>query len=191
VQLSAQPDGAEQSAGIIHLLSPSTKDLSAWREPTGQWQVVGDVKLDPENAGRLVNVAGTGTAVNGPQGRTSHLFSKLEHGDVEAHIEFVVPKGSNSGVYFQGRYEIQILDSWGVAEPKHGDCGGIYQRWDNGRGYEGRPPKVNASRPPGEWQVFDVIFRAPLASTQRETRSRLRVLCVWFTTAGWFTRTWT
>ncbi len=71
------------------------------------------------------------------------------------------PKGSNSGVYFQARYEIQILDSWGVEHPKYGDCGGIYERWKDNQGFEGRPPRVNASREPGEWQSFDVIFRAP------------------------------
>jgi hypothetical protein len=63
-----------------------------------------------------------------------------------------------------GRYEIQVLDSWGVEKPKHGDCGGIYQRWDNKRkpkGFEGHPPRVNASKAPGEWQTFGVVFRAP------------------------------
>jgi hypothetical protein len=64
-------------------------------------------------------------------------------------------------VYFQSRYEVQILDSWGVEKPKHGDCGGIYQRWKDGKGFDGHPPRVNASRPPGQWQTFDVIFRAP------------------------------
>jgi hypothetical protein len=76
----------------------------------------------------------------------------------------MVPRGSNSGVYFMGRYEIQILDSWGKKQPTFSDCGGIYQRWDDKRtpkGYEGRPPRVNASLPPGQWQTFDVIFRAP------------------------------
>jgi len=51
-----------------------------------------------------------------------------------------------------------------VKKLKHGDCGGIYQRWNgkrNPKGYEGRPPRVNASRRPGQWQTFDVIFRAP------------------------------
>ncbi len=58
-------------------------------------------------------------------------------------------------------HEIQILDSWGVEELKHGDCGGIYERWANGQGYEGHPPRQNASRPAGKWQSFDVVFRAP------------------------------
>ena len=99
--------------------------------------------------------------MNGPKGRTVNLISQFEHGDVEAHIEFIVPKSSNSGVYFQARYEIQILDSWGVREPKYSDCGGVYQRWINGKGYGGNAPRVNASRRPGEWQTFEVVFRAP------------------------------
>jgi hypothetical protein len=99
--------------------------------------------------------------INGEAGRTVDLLTKGEFGDLEAHLDFVVPKGSNSGVYFQARYEVQILDSWGVEQPKPGDCGGIYERWKDGRGYEGHPPRVNASRPPGEWQSFDVVFRAP------------------------------
>ncbi len=104
---------------------------------------------------------GVGVLVNGPEGKEQNLFSKAEFGDIEAHIEFNIPKGSNSGIYLQGRYEIQILDSFGVEHPKYGDCGGIYQRWKDNRGYEGHAPKLNASLPPGEWQSFDIKFRAP------------------------------
>jgi sugar phosphate isomerase/epimerase len=139
-------------------------DFFHWRKKTGQWQVVGDVFMKPDNNKLLGSKPGTGVILNGPTGRTSNLLSIAELGDVKAHIEFMVPKGSNSGVYFNGRYEIQVLDSWGVKKLKHGDCGGIYQRWDNNRkikGYEGHPPRVNASRPPGQWQSFDIIFRAP------------------------------
>jgi hypothetical protein len=142
--------------------------LDAWREPLGDWQMVGEVFVDPEEEKRLASNPGAGIALNGERGRTVHLVSRHEHGDIEARIEFMVPRGSNSGVYFQGRYEIQILDSWGVTELGHGDCGGIYQRWHEGRdipneerGFEGRPPRVNASKAPGEWQRFDVLFRAP------------------------------
>lgn len=141
-----------------------TGDFTAWRGDTGAWEVVGEVFNDPDDEKRLASKPGSGILLNGPDGRTTHLVSREEFGDVRAHIEFVVPKGSNSGVYFQGRYEIQVLDSWGVAEPQHSDCGGIYQRWDEARdpkGYEGRPPRVNAALPPGEWQTFDVVFRAP------------------------------
>jgi len=139
------------------------EDLSTWREDTGDWLIAGQVRTDPANPRLLATSPGTGVLVNGDTGRTRNIFSRLEHADVEAHIEFMVPLGSNSGVYFQGRYEIQILDSWGVKpeDLKHGDCGGIYQRWDRGHGYEGHAPRLNASRPPGQWQTFDVIFRGP------------------------------
>jgi len=136
-------------------------DLGAFRENTAEWTLAGEIGQDPKNEKMLAWKPGTDVLVNGPKGRTRNLFTKLEHGDCEAHVEFMVPKGSNSGVYFQGRYEIQVLDSWGVEKPKHGDCGGIYQRWAKGKGFEGRPPRVNAAREPGRWQTFDVTFRAP------------------------------
>lgn len=142
--------------------------FSAFQEPVGDWMTAGDVYKDPNDETKLASTAGTGVALNGPAGKTNHLVTKEQYGDIEAHIEFMVPKGSNSGVYFQGRYEIQVLDSWGVETPKYGDCGGIYQRWheepgleEAQRGYEGRAPRVNAARPPGAWQSFDVVFRAP------------------------------
>jgi hypothetical protein len=74
-----------------------------------------------------------------------------------------LPKGSNSGVYFQGRYEVQVYDSFGVQKDKYPgiECGGIYPRWIDGKEVGGNSPRVNASRPAGEWQSFDVIFRAP------------------------------
>ncbi len=143
-------------------------DLSAFREPVGEWTVAGNVFKSPEDEQKLGWEPGLGAVLNGPDGQTAHLVTTMEHGDVEAHIEFLVPKGSNSGVYFQGRYEIQVLDSWGTTDPQYSDCGGIYQRWreepgleESQRGYEGRAPRVNAAKAPGEWQSFDVLFRAP------------------------------
>ncbi|MBN2315493.1 MAG: DUF1080 domain-containing protein [Sedimentisphaerales bacterium] len=140
-------------------------DLSAWREPTGQWQVVGEAFKNPQNEKLISTNPGTGIIVNGPTGKTSNLLSKGEFGDVEAHVEFMVSKDSNSGVYFMGRYEIQVFDSWQKESDYPGiECGGIYQRWDNNKnpkGFEGHSPRVNASKPPGQWQTFDVIFRAP------------------------------
>jgi len=151
------------SAQMIRLTSD---DFSAWRSDTGQWQIVGDVFTDPANEKSLKSQPGTGAMLNGPTGRTSHLFSRAEFGDIKAHIEFMVSKGSNSGIYFMGRYEIQVFDSYGTGRGAYPgiECGGIYERWDESKdpkGFEGRSPRVNASRPPGQWQTFDVIFRAP------------------------------
>jgi hypothetical protein len=159
--LSITADGVSQmfpGAGLVGA------DFSAWRPNTGTWQVVGDALKDPERQKFLAVRLGSGVIINGPKGRTTDIFSKAQFGDVRAHVEFMVPKGSNSGVYFQERYEIQVLDSWGVKEPRHSDCGGIYQRWDEKRepkGYQGKPPRVNASLAPGKWQSFDIVFRAP------------------------------
>lgn len=136
-------------------------NLEDWQKPWGEWKVAGRVRLDPDTPTQFVIQEGTGILVNGPEGRTGNLHSAFQHGDVQLHIEFCVPKDSNSGVYLQGRYEIQILDSWGKEDLKYGDCGGIYARHADGRDYEGHAPPVNASRPPGEWQSFDITFRAP------------------------------
>lgn len=138
------------------------KDFSNWRQPVRKWQTAGDVTVDPDNKKRLAIEPGTG--IIGANGGSPNLISRAEFGDIRAHIEFMVPQRSNSGVYFMGRYEIQVFDSWQVETPAFSDCGGIYQRWDNSRtpkGFEGKPPKVNASLPPGTWQYYDVIFRAP------------------------------
>ena len=137
------------------------REPSFWQEARVEWQSVGSVSLKPDDDTRFSLEEGEGVWVNGHDGKTVDMHSSSEYGDVELHIEFMVPKGSNSGVYLQSRYEIQIFDSWNVAEPKFSDCGGIYQRWKNGEGFEGHPPRVNASRPPGEWQSFDILFRAP------------------------------
>ena len=138
------------------------RDLSGWRKPVGDWQAARAVSLDAADHKKFAIEPGNGVLVNGAKGNTQNLLSEMEHGDVEAHIEFVVPKNSNSGVYFMGRYEIQVLDSWGVKELKSSDCGGVYASCSEPKpDSKGRPPSVNASKPPGEWQSFDVVFRAP------------------------------
>lgn len=137
------------------------KDLTGWklRQPasdkrSSKWSVVSAVKLKDGMINQLAGEKGEGVLLNGNDGRGIDLLSEAAHGDCELHIEFMVPKGSNSGVYFQGQYEVQILDSFGKkdAELKYGDCGGIYNT---------APPRTNASKAPGEWQSFDVVFQAP------------------------------
>ena len=148
-----------------HKLQVTGKDFSAWRSDTAQWQIVGGAHLSPADEKALLAEPGANAILNGPAGRTANLFSKQEFGDVRAHIEFMVSKDSNSGVYFMSRYEIQIFDSWQKQPEYPGiECGGIYQRWDEGRnpqGFEGHSPRVNASKTPGQWQTFDIVFRAP------------------------------
>jgi hypothetical protein len=137
------------------------EDLSAWRTDTAQWMLVGRAIMDPINPKLLAATPGKGVLVNGLTGRTKNLLSQFEHGDADVHVEFMVPQGSKSGVFLQGRYEIQIRDSHGNEELRYNDCGGISHRWVNNCTFEGHAPRVNASRPAGEWQTFDITFRAP------------------------------
>ena len=156
--LIASSAGAEDKPVALF----SGKGLSGWKKTTREWQKAKAVTLDPSDNKKFAIEEGEGVLVNGPKGKTGNLISEMEFGDVEAHIEFVVPKSSNSGVYFLGRYEVQVLDSWGVKDLKYGDCGGIYASCSDPKpDSKGTPPRVNASKPPGEWQTFDVVFRAP------------------------------
>jgi hypothetical protein len=142
-----------------------SSNLDGWKKPTGDWQIVASVGLDPKNNRKLVAKPGEGAMYNGPKGRTRDLLSKQQFGDIEAHVEFLIPKGSNSGVKFEGLYEIQIVDSHGKKKLKGSDCGGIYPRAEQKPKYhhidDGVPPRTNAALPAGEWQTLDVIFTAP------------------------------
>jgi hypothetical protein len=144
--------------------------IGDFKKPLGEWFEAGEVCLKNENEKQLDAIAGKGVLFNGEKGRTKHLITKESHGDAKLLLEFMVPKGSNSGVYLQRRYEIQILDSWGKEKLGSGDCGGIYQRWDETRqgekGFEGTPPPLNASKKPGEWQTLFIIFNAPRFNSQ-------------------------
>jgi hypothetical protein len=92
--------------------------------------------------------------------RGGDIMTKEKFSDFQLHIEFKVPlmpnaRGQgrgNSGVFMQGRYEIQVLDSYGIAAPGRGDCGAVYGQ---------AAPLLNACKPPQEWQTYDITFRAP------------------------------
>ena len=102
----------------------------------------------------------------------NHVVSKLHFKDADIHVEFLLPeKGpGNSGVYIHGNYEIQILNSFGKEKVTQDDAGALY-------GFS--PPRENACRKPGEWQVFDIRYRAP----RRDVAGKITengVVTVWF-----------
>jgi len=106
------------------------KDLTGWK-PTGatnQWQAVDGILTSPKSGSNLVTTA---------------TFT-----DFKLHIEFRYPKGSNSGVYLRGRYEVQVEDTAGE-EPASDHLGGIY-------GF--LTPNQDAAKPAGQWQSFDVVL---------------------------------
>ena len=146
-------------AGDLQLFNG--QDLQSWREPTSPWSIVGSLALNPDAPKSFSVTAGMGLTLGCAAGKSVNIMSVQEFGDCQVHVEFCVPKDSNSGVYFMGRYEVQILDSYGKAEIGTHDCGAIYQRWKDNAGFEGKAPRLNASKPPREWQSFDVTFKAP------------------------------
>lgn len=120
------------------------KDLSKWQRVNGgaaRW------KLAPYGA--LEVTAGAGD-----------IETREAFGDVLLHVEWASPtppRGEdqdrgNSGVFLMGRYEVQVLDSYNSSTYADGQAGAIYGQF---------PPRVNVSRAPGEWQVFDIEFRRP------------------------------
>ena len=92
--------------------------------------------------------------------KTGELRTKREFGDCQLHVEWATPAVAdgdamtwgNSGVFFLGKYELQIMESHDVQIYADGIAGALYGQF---------PPLVNASRKPGEWQTFDVVFTAP------------------------------
>src|SRR3979409_117959 len=92
--------------------------------------------------------------------KTGQLYTKDGYGDCQLHVEFAEPspaKGEdqdrgNSGVFLHGLYEVQVLDSYQSKTYADGQASAVYGQF---------PPQVNASRPPGQWQIYDIIFHGP------------------------------
>jgi len=108
-----------------------------------------------------------GAMITGGKGGVT---TKQKFGDCQLHIEWASPSEvksqgqgrGNSGVHFMGEYEVQILDSYDNETYFDGQCASIYKQY---------PPLVNATRPPGEWQTYDIIFTAPRFYDDRSLKS--------------------
>jgi 3-keto-disaccharide hydrolase len=155
---------------------------SPWKEVAKGWIFAPDTSLDPANPKRL-KVRDGAVWVNGETGRgVKDLITKADYGDCEVHVEFLIGKGSNSGIKFHALYEIQIYDSYGkkLDQLTGNDCGGIYPRAETTPRYtyldKGVPPKVNACRPAGEWQTLDAVFRAARFDDKGEKKQNAKVL---------------
>jgi hypothetical protein len=163
-------------------LTSDAKAREGWETLKEEWAVGGNAKVDPKNPRKLVAEPGDGVLVNSPKGRAHNLITRQKFTDAEAHVEFVIPKGSNSGVKMMGLYEIQIYDSHGKKEVTGNDCGGIYPRAEEQPVYhhidKGVPPRVNAAKAPGEWQTLDITFRAPRFDAAGKKTANARFLKV-------------
>ncbi len=132
------------------------KDLSGWKakgDPAKSKWTVGTATLDPENPGKIKVVAGGSDLINAAGGALDG-YSEAKFGDCVIELEVFVPKGSNSGIYVMGEYEVQVYDSFGKEDAKMG--GG-----DMGAIYGAQAPKVNATKAPGQWNKYVIDFRTP------------------------------
>ncbi|TCD10245.1 DUF1080 domain-containing protein [Pedobacter frigidisoli] len=144
------------------------KDLSAFKNPANSWSIVGNVFADLNSENTLKTTKGEGILVNTSTEKKagSDLYTVNEYGDVSVELDYLTAKGTNSGIYLQGNYEIQIDDAWGLKTATSSNNGGIYQRWDDSKpeadkGFGGVAPRQNASKAPGLWQHIKIIFQAP------------------------------
>jgi len=134
------------------------QDLSNWSSVKDHGPAGWDIK-----DGAMVVKAGAGS-----------IRSKREFDDVQLHIEWATPaevKGDgqergNSGVYLQGKYEVQVLDSFNNKTYFYGQAGSIYKQY---------APLVNASRKPGEWQLYDIIYHAPIFEDDGKVKNKATV----------------
>jgi hypothetical protein len=129
------------------------------------------LKVSPDKSSIMSWAALNGVLINIPPSEVGKhgidLVSDVPLGSHELYIEFMVPQGSNSGVYIIGQYEIQVLDSYGKTKPSREDCGGIYGKI---------APSENASRPTGQWQCYHAIFhKAEVKDSKVVTKPRITV----------------
>ena len=134
-------------------------DLKGWsfQKPKSQkprW-VVGSATLDPEDP-RMFRVDPQGNQLINhvsSHGQGVDIYSDEDYADILLTLEVMVPRGSNSGIYLMGEYELQLLDSFGHEKnPGPGDMGAIYGA---------RPPTNPVYHKPGEWSSFEIHFQAP------------------------------
>jgi hypothetical protein len=129
------------------------KDLTGWKpkHEKGKW-IVGAAAVDSKSPSKLIAKEGGHELINLEPG--SDLLTDAKYGDCTVEVEFMIPKGSNSGVYMMGEYEVQIYDTFEKKgkDAKPGDMGGIYTF---------AAPKVFADKGPGQWQKYIIEFQAP------------------------------
>ncbi len=133
------------------------RNLEGWKTKApadrSRW-TVGKAATDPADPTKLKveTATGDGAELVNATGGGVDIYSEQKWGDALIEVELMVPKGSNSGIYVMGEYEVQVYDSHGKKNVGPGDLGGLYGA---------SAPKVNAARKPGEWQSFVIDFRAP------------------------------
>ncbi|MGM0490800.1 MAG: 3-keto-disaccharide hydrolase [Planctomycetota bacterium] len=150
---------------------PIEPELKAWslKAPAerSKW-TVGTAVVNPDNPRELICEEGGDELVNaGSKG--VDIFTKEKFADAIIEVEVLVPRGSNSGIYIMGSYEVQVLDSHGREELGMGDMGAVYSV---------AVPQVNAAKKPGEWQKYVIEYRAPAFDADGNKTANGRIIKV-------------
>jgi hypothetical protein len=153
ILLPIQPILSEDSKPVTPFDGKSTQGWKVKGDSAKSKWKVGKATLKENDPSKFAFTVGEGELVN-TEGAGVDVYTEEVFGDCMIEVEFMIPKGSNSGVYVMGEYEIQVFDSFGKADDKlgGGDLGAIYSA---------SVPKKNASKKPGEWQKFVIDFQAP------------------------------
>lgn len=158
-------------------------DLSSFKDPGKTWSLANGVTASLSNENDLTTVKGAGVLVNNPgkKNQGTDLFTNAQYGNIILELDYLMAKGSNSGIYLQGNYEIQLKDSWANKNPLAADNGGIYERWDDTKpegqkGFGGYAPRQNASKAPGLWQHLKIAFQAPQFDAAGNKTANARIL---------------
>lgn len=162
---SIAADEQRQPEEIVTPFNGNNFDGWTLRERQGaqnrnQWKV-GAAEIDPQSPSQLKiansndktsQMVNTGAWIHSHGTPSVDIYTVREFGDCTVSLEFLIPKESNSGVYLMGEYEVQIRDDYGKTDVTYQGIGAVYKV---------SPPRVNASRKPGEWQQYLIEFRAP------------------------------
>ena len=171
-------------SSAISVQAQTKLQLASFENNKGSWTEVAKVWADPLQSSHELFSEGKGSIIlNAPTKKKPgvDIVSTEKFGDAEITLVYMMAPGSNSGMYLQGQYEVQLLDSWGKNQVKAGDNGGIYERWDESKpdgqkGYQGYAPRINASKAPGVWQTLNVKFKAPRFSPSGEKTENARIV---------------
>ncbi len=154
--------------GLKHPFNGRNLDGWLFKGTGAHGWTVGTAAIDPDNPKRMVAEKGGSDLINlaGGHGKSLNIYSKSVYGDARITLDVMVPQKSNSGIYLQGEYEVQVLDSFGKDKLGMGDMGAIYSA---------SVPKLNASRKPGKWQSYEIVYRAPVFDASGKKLRNARV----------------
>ena len=137
-------------------------NLTSFENPGNVWSDVADVVINPNNFESFKKTSGSGIIFAEAENKEGYLATKTVFGDIEIEFDFLLGKGTVSAVLLQGRYRLNLSDSWTQPTPTFNSMGGIgQQNAQDSTGFSGAAPLMNVAKAPGLWQHMRIRFKAP------------------------------